>query len=85
MRLGSVTHQFDMDQRFVELGFTELDADTIEVEMPQDAGEMPPGWNMLFVLTDRDVPQTYLDLASSSGSPTPGVPSQGHYLRLNLE
>lgn len=88
IRLGSITHQFDQDQRFLELEFGADPSDPqnrILVDMPSDGGQMVPGWTMLFVLTDRDVPQKFLTWSEFSGGPRPGVPSVGHYLKLNLE
>lgn len=87
LRLGSVTHQFDQDQRFIELGFSpsRTDPNVLEVEMPSDGAQMTPGWTMLFVLTDRDVPTKFQELSDLSGGPGPGVPSEGHYLKLRLE
>ena len=84
LRLSSVTHQFDMDQRFIELEFEATGPNTIEVEMPGDAMQIVPGWTMLFVLTDRDTPQKFKNMASLTGAPNPGVPSNGHYLRVSL-
>lgn len=85
LRLGSVTHQFDQDQRFIELDFEVSGNNTLDVEMPADGAQMIPGWTMLFVLTDRDVPPKFTNMASVTGAPAPGVPSKGHYLRLDLD
>lgn len=84
LRLGSVTHQFDQDQRFIELDFDVVGPKGLSVHMPADGVQIVPGYTMLFVLTDRDVPQKFLDVASATGAPNPGVPSKGHYLRLDL-
>lgn len=55
IRLGSVTHQFDMDQRFLELDFAIRAEDTLRVVSPATRDEAPPGYYMLFVL-DNGVP-----------------------------
>lgn len=84
LRLNSVTHQFDMDQRFIELDFEVTGRRTLNVTMPSDAMQIVPGWTMLFVLTDEDTPQKFKDMASLTGAPNPGIPSVGHYLKLEL-
>lgn len=55
VRLGSVTHQFDMDQRFMELHFEVLSDEVISVLAPPTRFFAPPGYYMLFVL-DEGVP-----------------------------
>ena len=55
VRLGSVTHQFDMDQRFEELHFDVLTGNTIRVLAPATPNHAPPGHYMLFLL-DEGVP-----------------------------
>jgi hypothetical protein len=69
VRLGSVTHQFDMGQRFIDLGcmWESIDAAgqvVVEVFEPSDANIAPPGDYMLFVLSEA------------------GVPSDGHYVKV---
>jgi hypothetical protein len=56
VRLGSVTHQFDMDQRLVELDITNRSGDTVTLLSPLNANIAPPGWYMLFLLADSGVP-----------------------------
>jgi hypothetical protein len=70
VRLGSVTHQNDMDQRFIDLGcFWPGRAApdgrvVVTANGPVDANQAPPGHYMLFVLTEA------------------GVPSVGHYVKI---
>lgn len=52
IRLGSVTHQFDMDQRFHELDFWRVTDDSLRVFVPASEYVVPPGWYMVFVLDD---------------------------------
>lgn len=52
IRLASVTHQFDMDQRFIELDHMVMTPSTLRVDAPPNVGVAPPGWYMLFVLDD---------------------------------
>ena len=57
VRLGSTTHQFDMAQRRVPLEITDRPSeDTVELEIEPNSFDLPPGWYMLFVLTDQGVP-----------------------------
>ena len=58
LRLGSVTHGFDMDQRFVPL---EFQIDTVQlnaliVTAPADGSYAPPGYYMLFLISDDGAP-----------------------------
>ena len=56
LRLGSVTHQFDMDQRFMWLNITDGAhdaANVLTVESPYLQGDLPPGYYMLFLRTEE--------------------------------
>jgi YVTN family beta-propeller protein len=55
VKTGSVTHSWNMDQRFVELAFR-AEGETLSVQAPARAADAPPGFYMLFVLDDRGVP-----------------------------
>jgi hypothetical protein len=72
VRLGSTTHQFDMDQRFLDLGcFWPSGSDSsgrplLSVNGPPDANQAPPGYYMLFVLSEA------------------GTPSMGHYVKVGV-
>jgi hypothetical protein len=52
---GSVTHGVNLQQRFVELGFS-ANGSSISAAMPARAAETPPGYYLLFVLNDAGVP-----------------------------
>lgn len=57
IRLGSTTHQFDMAQRRVPLTITDRPGDELlELEIESNLFDLPPGWYMLFVLSDQGVP-----------------------------
>jgi hypothetical protein len=63
VRLGSVTHANNMDQRYVRLpitgrSVTELDhsRDSVTVSTPRDGSIAPPGPYMLFLVDRRGVP-----------------------------
>ncbi|MBA3258570.1 MAG: DUF1929 domain-containing protein [Gemmatimonadales bacterium] len=53
--LGSVTHAFDMGQRFTWLGFTGANGG-IDVSAPASPNGAPPGYYMLFLLNGSRVP-----------------------------
>ena len=55
IRLGSVTHAFDMGQRANTLSFTRT-ATGVEVTAPVNPNQAPPGYYMLFVLNRNGVP-----------------------------
>jgi hypothetical protein len=54
--LGSVTHAFNMSQRFLPLGFKASGASTLTVTAPPDGNHAPPGYYLLFVVDGRGVP-----------------------------
>ena len=56
IRLGSVTHHFDQNQRFVPLAFEPFDELTLVVTAPANGNIAPPGYYMLFLVTDDGVP-----------------------------
>jgi galactose oxidase len=53
--LGSVTHAFDMNQRFIWLTFTKS-ASGLTVQAPANRNTAPPGYYMLFILNSTGVP-----------------------------
>ncbi len=55
IKTGSSTHNFNMEQRFIDLAFT-ANGGTLSVQAPTRAGEAPPGFYMLFVLDAAGVP-----------------------------
>jgi Domain of unknown function (DUF1929)/Bacterial Ig domain len=55
IRLGSVTHAINMDQRLVPLGFT-AGSGSLSVQAPANANLAPPGYYMLFILDGSGVP-----------------------------
>ena len=56
VRLGSVTHSFDQNQRFNELTIVSRVAGGLNLRAPVDGNVCPPGHYMLFLLNDRGVP-----------------------------
>jgi hypothetical protein len=55
IRLGSVTHSFDQNQRLNTLSFTRGEG-KITVSAPANANGCPPGHYMLFLVDDQGVP-----------------------------
>ena len=55
LRLGSVTHAFNANQRFVPVPFT-AHGTTLQATLPAQPGACVPGHYMLFVLTAAGVP-----------------------------
>src|SRR5262249_23663086 len=53
--LGSVTHTFNMNQRFVPLNFQSLSG-SLDVQAPANGNLAPPGYYMLFIVDDSGVP-----------------------------
>jgi hypothetical protein len=55
LRLGSVTHSFDQNQRFLSLDFTSAPGG-LTVTAPASGNLAPPGHYLLFVVSDDGVP-----------------------------
>ncbi|HUR96268.1 MAG TPA: galactose oxidase-like domain-containing protein [Gemmatimonadales bacterium] len=55
IRLGSVTHAFDENQRFQRLSFT-ANATGLTLRAPSSMNRTPPGHYMLFILNGSNVP-----------------------------
>jgi hypothetical protein len=56
VRTGSVTHGFNMDQRFLELPFTAPTANSLSITPPSSVNVAPPGSYLLFVIDQSGVP-----------------------------
>jgi Domain of unknown function (DUF1929)/Divergent InlB B-repeat domain len=57
LRLGSMTHSFDQDQRFMRLNF-EHTSDGLSVATPESGSQAPPGYYMVFLVDTNGVPST---------------------------
>ncbi|HYW97827.1 MAG TPA: galactose oxidase early set domain-containing protein, partial [Candidatus Elarobacter sp.] len=66
---GSVTHSFDMDQRFVGLSFTVQNGGLTAV-LPQNSNLTPPGYYMLFLVNKIGVP-SIAKFVQVTGAPAP--------------
>ena len=74
LRLPSITHGFDQNQRFVELNFTRV-AGGVSVTAPSDPKLVPAGHYMMYVLNTTGVPSVAkiirIDPASAPPPPPP--------------
>jgi YVTN family beta-propeller protein len=57
VKTGSVTHSWNMEQRFVELTFVR-DGTRLRIQAPTKAADAPPGFWMLYALNENGVPST---------------------------
>lgn len=55
VRLAAVTHSFDQNRRYVPLTFSPGDGD-LSIDAPAGPEVAPPGWYMLFLVSDDGVP-----------------------------
>ena len=76
VRAGSVTHSFDMGQRFMELSFTRS-GNSLTIEGPSGREIAPPGFYMLFAFSEEGVPSEAQMIAINSSGP-PIVNSPGN-------
>jgi PKD repeat protein len=70
IRLGSVTHAFDMNQRFQWLSFSRT-GETLTISAPTSRNRTPPGHYMLFLLNTNGVPSVAKIVNVGSGAPPP--------------
>jgi hypothetical protein len=75
MRPGAVTHQFDESQRYLSLTFHQI-GNTLSIDAPASATLAPPGYYMLFVLTEAGVPSIahWVRLPAPTEDTTPPPP-----------
>ena len=79
MKAGSVTHSFDMDQRYVGLTFTAgQTAGTLTVTGPPDSNIAPPGYYMLFLVNKAGTPSVAA-WVQVSGAAAPVANVQFHH------
>lgn len=55
IKTGSVTHSFDMEQRFMELPFKQ-NGESLEIQLPSSSNLATPGFYLLFALDAAGVP-----------------------------
>lgn len=56
IKLSSSTHQWDMEQRFLELDIVSMDNDEVIVDAPPSTCYATPGYYMIFAISDEGVP-----------------------------
>jgi hypothetical protein len=56
IRLSSVTHSINMEQRFVDLGGINTSIDPVLIPAPVSTADAPAGYYMLFVVDSNGVP-----------------------------
>lgn len=85
VRPGSVTHNFDENQRYVPLAFTP-GSTHLDVDAPETPNVAPPGYYMLFLVDQNGVPSVaeFVLLGASAGVPVPGLSSAGLVLAVIL-
>ncbi len=74
IRPDSVTHSINFDQRYVLLTFTATDGATLSVTSPPTGNHAPPGWYMLFILSNGIPSVASWVYVSSTGSLPPPPP-----------
>lgn len=75
VRLPSVTHTLNFDQRRVALNFAATDSTTLTVSAPADGRLCPPGHYMLFVINAAGVPSVAEIVKVEPSVQPPGAPS----------
>ncbi len=70
VRMGSVTHSVDMEQRYIPLSFT-AGATSLSVTAPANANAAAPGWYLLFAIDDQGVPSVAAKVQIGSFTPPP--------------
>ena len=70
IRVGSVTHAWNMEQRFVELNFTQ-EGNRLSISAPERPELAPPGSYMLFVVDADGVPSEAAMVSLPLNTPDP--------------
>lgn len=73
IKAGSVTHSFDMEQRFMELSFTQS-GDQLTINGPANARVATPGFYLLFAVDGSGVPSVAATVRVGAGSSAGGAP-----------
>ena len=74
LRLGSVTHAFNQNQRYIPLSFT-ASAGSLSLQAPSNSNLAPPGYYMLFLVNGSGVPSVakFVQFSGSVSAPAPTV------------
>ena len=76
IRLASVTHGFDQNQRMTTLQFTP-GTGTLDITAPANANLAPPGHYMLFIVNGNGVPSVGAIVQIGTAAPPPPAPILG--------
>ena len=76
LKSGSVTHSFNMEQRFLDLDFQQ-NGDVVQVTMPANARLATPGYYLMFVWNESGVPTEaqIIDLGTVAAPVMPEPPA----------
>lgn len=74
VKTGSVTHSFDMEQRFIELRFSQSGS-AVTIDSPANANLATPGHYMLYAIDANGVPSTAQIVRIESNVSTPNDPT----------
>jgi len=70
VRLPSVSHTIDFDQRYMELSFTKS-TNSLSATIPANGNIVPPGYYMVFILNSNGVPsESKMVKVTGDGAPT---------------
>jgi YVTN family beta-propeller protein len=73
VKTSSVTHSWNMEQRFVDLAFN-TDGNRLWVQAPARAGDTPPGYYLMFVIDAAGVPSVAkMVRVGIASNPNPGT------------
>jgi hypothetical protein len=74
IKSGSVTHSFDMGQRFLQLPFTVIGGE-LEATLPANTFETPPGYYLLFLINGQGVPSEAAMVRMNVAGQAPPAPA----------
>ncbi|MGH0028560.1 MAG: galactose oxidase-like domain-containing protein [Myxococcota bacterium] len=79
MRPAAVTHNFDQNQMYVPVSFTDTGS-ALDVTLPPDANTAPPGYYMLFLVNGAGVPSEahWIRLEPPACPASPDTDGDGH-------
>jgi hypothetical protein len=84
VRLGSVTHNLDMDQRFMYLN-AQSQAGSVQIDGPTNRNVAPPGMYMTFLIDDQGIPSVgqIMELGGAPDTQAPTSPGSSSVTRLS--
>jgi hypothetical protein len=82
VKTASVTHSWNMDQRFIPAAFTQSGT-TLTITPPANSNLMPPGYYLLFALDGAGVPSVARIVKANVAAPTGGIDPNIAYSVVN--